>query len=176
MREFLKNFELNEEGGHLTKDQIDKIMAEHGKSITAEKEKVTSLETKITELETTAEKSQKTIDELNKTIEENNKSLENMQTITNENKNLKAEIQIKDSNVKKEFSEFVTSKVNSQVNDETDFATALESYKKENPQYFGDTVVKKVQSAPTLNGGGDPVKSTSDIMNDILRGAKNNNE
>lgn len=175
MREFLKNIEL-ENGEHLSKENIDKIMTEYGKAVTAEKEKVTSLETEVNGLKESAKENQKTIDGLNKTIEENNKSLENMQTITNENNNLKAQIQIKDSNVKKEFAEFVTSKVSSQVNDETDFATALESYKKDNPQYFGDTVVKKVQSAPTLNGGGAPIKTTNDIMNDILRGAKNNNE
>ena len=59
----------------------------------------------------------------------------------------------------------------SNVNDETDFATALESYKKENPQYFGDTVVKKVQSSPNLTGGAKEV-TTNDIMNDILRGTR----
>lgn len=175
MREFLKGIEL-ENGEHLSKEIIEKITAEHGKEITAEKEKYSSLQTEVNELKESAKENQKTIDGLNKTIEENNKSLENMQTITNENNNLKAQIQIKDSNVKKEFAEFVTSKVSSQVNDETDFATALESYKKDNPQYFGDTVIKKVQSAPTLNGGGAPTKTTSDIMNDILRGAKNTNE
>ena len=59
----------------------------------------------------------------------------------------------------------------SKVNDDTDFATALESYKKENPQYFGETVVKKVQSSPTLNGGSQET-TTNSIMNDILRSAK----
>ena len=72
------------------------------------------------------------------------------------------------SNVKKEFMKFVTSEVSSRVNDETDFTTALESYKKENPQYFGDTVVKKVQSSPNLTGGTKET-TTNDIMNDILR-------
>ena len=63
----------------------------------------------------------------------------------------------------------------SKVNDETDFATALTNYKKENPQYFGDTVVRKVQSSPNLNNGGTPAQTTNDIMNNILRGAKENN-
>ena len=61
----------------------------------------------------------------------------------------------------------------SQVNDDIDFAKALENYKKDNPQYFGDTVVKKVQSSPSLNAGGPQPQTTNDIMNNILRGAKN---
>ena len=77
-----------------------------------------------------------------------------------------------DSNVKKEFMKFVSNEVSSQVNDDTDFATALENYKKENPQYFGETVVKKVQSSPNLSSGGQKEITTNDIMNDILRGTK----
>ena len=94
-----------------------------------------------------------------------------MQNVTNENKDLKAQIQLNGSNVKKEFMKFVTSEINSKVNDDNDFASVLENYKKENPQYFGDTVVKKVQSSPTLNNGGSQPVSTNDIMNDILRSA-----
>ena len=78
------------------------------------------------------------------------------------------------SNVKNEFSEFVKSKVLSKVDDKTDFATALENYKKEAPQYFGDTVVKKVQSSPALNTGVKQPQTTNDIMNDILRSAGHN--
>ncbi len=160
MREFLKGLDLEQE-------MIDTIMAEHGKYLTGLKEQNEEYKNQIQDYETQ-------IKELNGTIETNNKSLENLQNVTDENKNLKAQLQMSDSNVKKEFSKFVTSEVMSNVNDETDFATALESYKKENPQYFGDTVVKKVQSSPNLAGGQQPV-STNDIMNDILRGATNNN-
>ena len=87
---------------------------------------------------------------------------------------LKSLIKIKDSDVKKEFQEFVSSKVLSLVDESTDFDTALKNYKKENPQYFGEIVVKKVQSSPTLTGGNQPI-STNDIMNDILRSATKNN-
>ena len=77
------------------------------------------------------------------------------------------------SNVKKEFSKFVTSEVMSQVNDETDFATALENYKNENPQYFGETVVKKVQTSPKLNNNSGGA-NTNSIMNDVIRQAVSN--
>lgn len=168
MREFLKGLELE-------KEVIDKIMVEHGKSITAEKEKYQELENKMKDHKTEVDNFKAEIDKLNETIDADKKTLENLQNVTNENKDLKAQIQMKDSGVKKEFSEFVTSKIMSAVNEETDFATALKSYKEENPQYFGETVVKKVQTSPALNGGVPKAQTTNDIMNDILRGARNDN-
>lgn len=159
MREFLKGLDLD-------KETIDSIMAEHGKHLTGLKEQVESYKTEVAGYKTT-------IDELNGKIETSNKSLEDLQTITNERNDLKAQIQMSDSNVKKEFSKFVRSEVMANVNDDNDFTKALEDYKKENPQYFGETVVKKVQTSPTLNNGGNQPQSTNNIMNDILRGKRN---
>jgi septal ring factor EnvC (AmiA/AmiB activator) len=160
MREFLKSLELE-------KETIDVIMKEHGKILTEKKSELQTLQDKIKEHE-------ETITKLNSTIEDNNKSLESLQTLTNENKDLKAEIQMNGSNVKKEFSKFVRSEVMANVNEQTDFTTALESYKKDNPQYFGEVVVKKVQSSPSLNAGGNQPQTTNSIMNDIIRSARNN--
>lgn len=159
MREFLKGLDLD-------KETIDSIMAEHGKHLTGLKEQVESFKAEVQGYKTT-------IDELNQKIETNNKSLEDLQNITNERNDLKAQIQMSDSNVKKEFSKFVRSEVMANVNEENDFTKALESYKKENPQYFGETVVKKVQSSPSLNAGGNQPQTTNSIMNDILRGSRN---
>lgn len=156
MREFLKGLDLG-------KELIDSIMVEHGKHLTSLKEQVEDYKKEVEGYKTQ-------INDFNKTIEENNKSLENLQSVTNENKDLKAQLQMSDSNVKKEFSKFVTSEVMSNVNDDTDFATALENYKKENPQYFGDTVVKKVQSSPNLAGGTQP-STVDDIFNNMIRNA-----
>ena len=93
-------------------------------------------------------------------------------TLKKENDLLKATNQVAKSEVKPEFIKFVTSEVMSMVNDTTDFDTALKNYKKDNSQYFGETVVKKVQSSPNLNGGGNKETTTNSIMNDILRSAK----
>ena len=90
----------------------------------------------------------------------------------NENALLKAQLKIADSDVKKEFAKFVTSEIMSLVNDTTDFDTALKNYKKNNPQYFGEVVVKKVQTSPVLNNGGNQPQTTNNIMNDLLRGAR----
>lgn len=95
------------------------------------------------------------------------------ESLKKENDLLKATNKVAKSEVKPEFLKFVTSEVMSMVNDTTDFDTALKNYKKENTQYFGETVVKKVQSSPTLNGGGNKENTTNNIMNDILRSAKN---
>lgn len=94
-------------------------------------------------------------------------------TLNKEIAHLRASIKVGESDVKKEFSKFVTSEVMSLVNDTTDFDTALKDYKKNNPQYFGEVVVKKVQTSPNLNGGTTQVTTTNSIMNDILRGTRN---
>ena len=155
MREFLKGLEIDSE-------KIDAIMTEHGKALTSLKEKNEEYKDMISKYEND-------IKELNSSIEEKDKSLENYSQVTNENKDLKAQLQMSASNVKKEFSKFVTSEVMSQVDDDHSFEKVLESYKKENPQYFGDTIVKKVQTSPSLNGGTPKEPTTNDIMNDILR-------
>lgn len=160
MREFLRGLELDEE-------TIDTIMAEVGKGYTKLKEQVEELKEQNSNYESQ-------VKELNGQIETNSESLKNLENVTNENASLKAQLQMSDSNVKKEFSKFVTSEVQAKVTDDVDFAHALENYKKENPQYFGDTVVKKVQSSPVLNNGGVQPQSTNDIMNNILRGNRNN--
>ena len=90
-------------------------------------------------------------------------------SLSNELNQLKAQIKVNESDVKKEFSKFVTSEVLSLVNDTTNFETALKDYKKNNPQYFGEVIVKKVQTSPNLNGGASQPLTTNQIMNDILR-------
>lgn len=172
MREFLKGLELE-------KETINAIMVEYGKELNGLKEQaedykaeIEDYKAKLSKAKSETKEYKNQIEELNGTIENNSKDLETLQTLTNENKDLKAQIQMTGSNVKKEFMKFVTSEVSSQVNDETDFATALENYKKENPQYFGETIVKKVQTSPSLNGGDATPQNTNSIMNDIIRGAK----
>ena len=96
-----------------------------------------------------------------------------LEQATKENTLLKATNEVVKSDVKPEFLKFVTSEVMNLVNDTTDFETALKNYKKESPQYFGDVVIKKVQSSPNLNNGGNKENTTSNIMNDILRSARN---
>ena len=91
--------------------------------------------------------------------------------LTKENATLKATNEVAKSDVKPEFIKFVTNEVMSLTNDTTDFETALKNYKKDNPQYFGEIVVKKVQSSPTLVGGTKP-QTTNDIMNNLIRGVR----
>lgn len=114
--------------------------------------------------------------EWKKTSQSDSEKMAELQTnytnVVNENTLLKAQLKIADSDVKKEFAKFVTSEVMNNVNDTTDFETALKTYKKENPQYFGETVVKKVQTSPVLNNGGNQPQTTNSIMNDLLRGAR----
>ncbi len=165
MREFLKGLELD-------KETIDTIMAEYGKQVTGLKEQIEDYKKQEESNKSKLDKYESQIESLNKTIEENSKSLESLQNVTNENEDLKAQIQMSSANVKKEFMKFVTSEVKERVDETTDFNKALESYKKENPQYFGDTVIKKVQTSPELAGGDTKPQNTSTIMNDILRSTR----
>ena len=112
-------------------------------------------------------------EKINELQEMNNTLTQEKNTIANENNYLKALIKVNDSNVKKEFSEFVTEKVMKLVSDTVDFDKALKTYKNDNPQYFGDVVVKKVQTSPNLNAGGTKPETTNDIMNNLLRGERN---
>lgn len=150
LRQFLKGMELEA-------DQIDTIMAQTGSIFTKLKEENEELKDKVKEFETSSK------DYATK--------LQNLETLTNENKDLKAQLQMGDSNVKKEFSKFVRSEIMSKVDDKNDFESVLKEYKKDNPQYFGDTIVKKVQSSPNLQGGEQKAPTTNSIMNDLLRGA-----
>ena len=168
MREFLKGLELD-------KETIDTIMAEHGKLITEAKEQILELKSQVNSFESEKQNYENKLQDYKSKLEENNKSLKNYQDLTNENKQLKSQMQLNESNVKKEFSKFVANEVLSQVDDENDFASVLEHYKQENPQYFGESVIKKVQSSPTLNGGDTAPQTTNDIMNDLLRSATQEN-
>lgn len=152
LRQFLKGMELETE-------QIDTIMAEVGKNFSTLKEERDNLKDKVKELEASNS--------------DTATKLQNLDTLANENKDLKAQLQMGDSNVKKEFSKFVRTEIMSKVDDKNDFESVLKEYKKENPQYFGDTVIKKVQSSPNLNGGEPQAPTTNSIMNDILRSAIN---
>ena len=168
MREFLKGLELD-------KETIDTIMAEHGKLITEAKEQILELKEQVNNFETEKQNYESKLKDYETKMQESKNSLKNYEDLTNENKQLKSQMQLNESNVKKEFSKFVASEILSQVNDDNDFATVLEHYKQENPQYFGETVVKKVQSSPTLNGGNTAPQTTNDIMNNLLRGATQEN-
>ena len=152
MRDFLKGLDLD-------KETIDTIMAEYGKNVQGLKEQIEEYKGYKTENEN-----------LSKQLEEKEKSMKGFEDVSNENKSLKAQLKLNENNIKKEFSKFVTSEIMSQVDDKNDFDTVLKSYKKDNPQYFGDTVIKKMQTSPSLNAGGDKPQTTNDIMNSILRG------
>ena len=152
MRDFLKGLDLD-------KETIDTIMAEYGKNVQGLKEQIEEYKGYKTENEN-----------LSKQLEEKEKSMKGFENVSNENKSLKAQLKLNENNIKKEFSKFVTSEIMSQVDDKNDFDTVLKSYKKDNPQYFGDTVIKKTQTSPSLNAGGDKPQTTNDIMNSILRG------
>ncbi len=164
-REFLKDLELE-------KEVIDKIMAQHGKTVSDLKEQINDLKTNVSELKEELEIDKDTIEKLYGEVDEKNESLKNLESLTNEKDDLQMQLQMRDSNVKKEFSRFVTSEIKQKINEENSFDDVLQRYKEENPQYFGETVIKKTQTSPDLASEEAPI-NTNDIMNSLLRGQNN---
>lgn len=117
----------------------------------------------------TNQNNSETIKELEAEIE---KIKEEKTSISNEYEQLKNTQKVKDSEAKPDFIRFITSEVMSKVDETTDFDTALKNFKNENPQYFGEVVIKKVQTSPKLNNN-DGGTSSNSIMNDIIRQATN---
>ena len=112
-------------------------------------------------------------------IKSNQNDSEKIKNLENSNadkdniiKDLKAQLCLSKSDVKPEFMEFVTSKVISMSDETTTFEEALKNFKKSSPQYFGEIVVKKVQTSPGLNNGGNQPQTTNQVMNDLLRGTR----
>lgn len=108
------------------------------------------------------EESQKSQDDKNSELKKNYDLAKNELAV------LKAEKKVISANAKPEFAEFVASKVLSMGDD---FEANLAEYKKDNPQYFGETVVKKVATSPDL-GGKAGNQTTNDKMNSLIRGAR----
>lgn len=110
----------------------------------------------------------------------NQTDLEKMNNLTTENnkkdekiKSLETQIEVLNSGVKKEFVRFVTSEIKDLIDEDNDVKSVLKSYKKENPQYFSEVVIRKTKSSPSLNGGDNKDSTTNDIMNEILRNSRN---
>ena len=110
-------------------------------------------------------------EKINELTNQNTELANQNSALTKEIERLNAQIKVDSSDVKKEFSEFVTTKVLANVTETVDFDRALKEFKKNNPQYFGEMQIKKTQTAPTLSGISQP-NSTNAIMNSILRGAR----
>lgn len=87
----------------------------------------------------------------------------------------KGKIKVSTAGVSKDFIEFVASKVNSQVNDKTDFDTVLKNYIKENPQYLEGSKVK-VRTALSFNGGNPDKTNTNQLMNNAILSAVGKNK
>jgi hypothetical protein len=111
-----------------------------------------------------------TIKELQSQIEKIN---EEKATITKDYETLKNTQKVREMDARPDFVRFITSEVMTKVDDTTDFDTALKNFKDENPQYFGEVVIKKVQTSPKLNNS-NGVINTNSIMNDVIRQAINN--
>lgn len=78
------------------------------------------------------------------------------------------------SGVNEKFVDFVTSEVMNNTSETQDFATALESYNKENPQFLTSNYKQNisVSTTPAISNKSQ-TETTHDIMNKIIRSKYN---
>ncbi len=86
--------------------------------------------------------------------------------IKRENDIFRAEKKAFKAGAKSEFAEYVGEKVLAM---DGDFDSNLAKYKKDNPQFFGESVVRRVSSSPQFETGGKLSQNTNDIINNGLR-------
>lgn len=163
MREFLKGLDLDDE-------MIDCIMAEHGKLMTKNVEKINNLTADYNNLQSQynelandhSYESYKTeLEDLEKKYNSLNNEYTNFQHIT----------KVKEANVNPEFSEFVANKVNEMVTDDKTYEDALNEYLEQNKQYVKADTSKqymKVGSSVNLNGGTQTPSTPNNVFNDLI--------
>lgn len=83
---------------------------------------------------------------------------------------LKSQNSVREAQCRPEFVKFVTSEVLAMGGD---FSANLKTYKKDNPQYFGEPSVRRTSTSGNLSGGSSGGTTTNDIMNDLLRNRGN---
>lgn len=83
---------------------------------------------------------------------------------------LKSQNEAREAKCRPEFVKFVTSEVLAMNGD---FSANLKTYKKDNPQYFGETTARKTSTSGNLSGGSSGGTTTNEIMNDLLRNRGN---
>lgn len=157
MREFLNGLELEAE-------TIDTIMAEHGKLVTKDKEKITELTTKLDGFKDVSTK----IDTLTAERDDYKTKYETEFNgrVTRENGD-----KISGAGIDDKFKDFVMSEVNKNVNNDTDFDKALKEYVEKNPQYKKNESTRKVNSSFSVSGGGKENASSNSAFNNAILGA-----
>ena len=163
MREFLKGLELDD-------GIIDRIMAEHGKIVTKNVEKINNLTEQYNNLQNQYNTfaNDNSIDNYKMQIED----LENRyKTLNNEYTNFQHIEKVKDANVSPEFREFVASQVNDMVTDEKNYDDCLKEYLENNKQYIKADTSKqfmKVGSSVNLSGGTQTPQTPNSVFNDLI--------
>ena len=165
MREFLRGLDLDDE-------MIDTIMAEHGKLMTKNIEKINSLTEQYKTLENDFNKFK--TDNQSETLQnELNDYKEKYNAINEKYENLGNITKVKDANVCPEFAEFVANDVKKLVTKEKNYDTALSEYLQTHKQYVkniendnGNYI--KVGSSVNLKGGSQTPNTPNNVFNEMI--------
>lgn len=143
MREFLKSLDLD-------KEIIEKIMTEHGKTITETKDKLETLENEKTKLETKIKNYEVKITDLNSKVDDSSKVQKELDELkqTIEEENAKKEVAKKDS--------IITSNILTAIGD-----------KKFINDYTKNAIVSEVKNA--MSDENNAGKSVKDLFDEITK-------
>lgn len=161
MREFLRGLDLDEE-------TIDTIMAEHGKLMTKNVEKINNLTEQYNSLQSDFNdyKGSNSSDTLKAELEDYKTKYN---TLNDQYLNLEYTSKVKDANVAPEFTDFVVTNVKQMVTDEKDYDTALNEYLQEHKQYVKNANnFVKVGSSVNLKGGKETPTTPNSIFNEMI--------
>lgn len=146
----------------------DEIRKKINKKISSEYKTISeynSLKEKINEYDNKMIES----DNLKKEYEKIKNSYDEVNKLYENSKINEYKLEVMKSGIDNKFSDFVTSEVMKQVNDEKDFKTALKDYNKENPQYLKSTTQVNLSTNPSNNNKTNVFKP-NDLINKFIRG------
>lgn len=164
MREFLKGLELDDE-------MVDTIMAEHGKLMTKNVEKINTLTNNYNALKSDFD-TYKANNQSETLQNELNEYKTKYNSLNDEYENYKNISKVKDANVSPEFAEFVANDVKKLVTKEKNYDTALNEYLENHKQYMKQVDAKgnyiKVGSSVDFKGGSQTPNTPNAVFNDLI--------
>lgn len=163
MREFLRGLDLDEE-------TIDTIMAEHGKLMTKNVEKINNLTEQYNSLQSDFNdyKGNNSSDALRYELDDYKTKYN---SLNEKYENLMYSSKVRDANVSPEFTDFVANNVKKLVTDDKDYDTALNEYLQEHKQYVkqadkGNYI--KVGSSVDFKGGSQTPNTPNNVFNEMI--------
>lgn len=154
----------------LDEETVNKVIVMHGKATEKLKSQVATLESTVNDTNEQLTSMTNQYSELKGKVEEVDKVKstyeEKLSKYSKDLETYKTQEVLNKHNISDDFKDYVSFKVKSQVNEETDFEQALSNFIQENPQYSVSSA--KVDTAPELQDGTD-IKDQKQKVNEAFK-------